>query len=324
MESVLEAIGCNADPAIQTCSVTIKKVNGVDVSAGMTLRRRHLQGTTLLVEYEFLIEALCSGGCDDGTSVQTVANQVYTSLTGELKYAIDNGDFADALKATSLEVSTLLAAATVTGDFSAVDVPLLSLISDWFPDWSGDSYTCLNDLDRAPFYMKVNTDYFEDSLDACCKRYFPWAYSECTGDSGTVPDRYFPNWDGNECMQVDDLLPEYMRNNPDQWLVTTIESCCKRYFAWSYSECLAESSGVAITGSLDWYVQGEVCKQDCAEDGGTCGGFAQPWNQLYISASSLCEARSTNSAVVGSQKWFVDWSINKCVKDCGDEAQDPS
>ena len=130
MESVLETTACDADSAIQTCSVTIKKVNGVDVSAGTTLRRRHLQDTTLLVEYEFLIEALCSESCDDATSVQTVANQVYGSLTGVLKDAIDSGDFAAALKATSHEVSTMLAAATVTGDFSAVVVPLLSLISD--------------------------------------------------------------------------------------------------------------------------------------------------------------------------------------------------
>merc|ERR1712032_823869 len=132
------------------------------------------------------------------------------------------------------------------------------------------------------------------------------------------------------------LLPGYMRSNPDGWLQPTIESCCKRYYPWvSSSECLVATSGdpLAITGSFKWYVYGGVCKQDCAAElSGTCGGFADNWNELFDSASAccaeklpwvytpICLARSTNSDVDGTNQWFVDYTIVKCVKDCDDSS----
>lgn len=301
------------------------------------VRRRRLQSSTLLVEFKIVIQAVCSTMCENGSSVQQIANQVYNSVTGDLKNAIDSGNFVAALSATSAEVASLLATATASGNFDPVVIPLLSLISDWFPNWSGGSSTCLNDLDRAPTYMKLNRSYLEKSLDACCARYFSWAYDECAGQATASVDGWFPNWGGiagsnSKCIN-DGNPPGYMRANVGQWLYSGFEACCRRYYGWDYNDCLVASSGgpITTTGSLEWYVHGEVCRQDCAEgSSSTCGGFAEPWNELFSSASAccenrlpwitntVCEARSTNSAVTGSNLWFVDWTINKCVRDCDD------
>ena len=336
VETVLATTSCSSDPLIQSCRATVTKINGEDVSSG-ALRRRRLPSLTLIVKYEIVIQAVCSTMCGDGSSVQAIANQVYNSVTGDLRNAIDSGSFVAALTATSAEVASLLATAVVSGDFSPVVIPLLSLISDWFPNWGGGSTTCLNDLDRAPTYMKSNRSYLEKSLDACCARYFPWAYDECAGQAAVSIDGWFPNWGGiagsdSKCIN-DGNPPDYMRANAGQWLYPDIEACCKRYYGWDYNDCLSASSGGpnTVTGSLEWYVHGEVCKQDCPEgSSSTCGGFAKPWHELFSSVSaccenrlpwitsSVCEARSTNSAIAGSNLWFVDWTIDKCVRDCDD------
>mmetsp|Transcript_23728 Transcript_23728/g.43605 ORF Transcript_23728/g.43605 Transcript_23728/m.43605 type:complete len:228 (-) Transcript_23728:178-861(-) len=190
--------------------------------------------------------------------------------------------------------------------------------------------------------MKFYGSYYESSLDACCERYFSWDIYTCTGGSGTVPVGFYPNWgSGSEtkCFNSTETaktLPDYMRQNSEQWLDSDIESCCERYFNWAYSDCISISGGspsAPATGS--WYAnhQKEICQQDCAkESDGPCGGLAKSWNTLYETAdtccteifswvtSSTCEARSTLTTVVGTSQWYVDWTLEKCVKDCNDSS----
>jgi len=63
------------------------------------------------------------------------------------------------------------AIASATGEFGPAVVPLLSLLSDWYPDWQGRSRTCKND-GNIPLYFKILGIYFEKSLDACCTRFY--------------------------------------------------------------------------------------------------------------------------------------------------------
>lgn len=269
------------------------------------------------MEYEIVIVAICSSS--DCSDTQKVANQLYKQVTGDLRAVIEDGSMVISLRATSSEISALLENASISGDFSEVVVPILALLSDWYPDWTHGSNTCLND-GNAPYYMKIFGHYYESSLDTCCEKHFSWDIYTCTGNSGTVPSGFYPNWSGSvmQCFNstvTADTLPDYMRINAEHWLFATIEACCDQHFNWSYNECVILSGGSPYAlAAEEWYVNHEkqVCQQDCPEeDGGSCGGLAKSWNTLYKSAivccqeklswiaSSICEAKSTLTFAVG-------------------------
>ena len=69
----------------------------------------------------------------------------------------------------------------------------------------------------------------------------------------------------------------------------------------------------------------EVCQQDCLEDPSspTCGGAVESWNSLYDTAEaccayklfwlspSTCVQQSLLQEATGSEKWYVDWVLQK-------------
>jgi len=290
------------------------------------------------VEYRIVIEAICSSSdCSDAV---TVANQLYEQVTGDLRVAIDNGSVVSSIQETSSVLATLLQDATASGDFSPVVIPILALLSKWYPDWRGASSVCLND-GKAPLYIKVFGTYYESSLDACCARFFSWDIYTCTGDSGTVPGGFYPAWDVTETKcsnstETAEDLPDYMRDSPGQWLDDDIESCCERHYNWAYSSCISLSGGDSSAPATgNWYVnhEKEMCHQDCPKEvGGPCGGLVKPWDTLYGTAaiccaeqlswvaSPTCESKSNLTIAVGTSYWYVDWALEKCVKDCDDSS----
>lgn len=76
-----------------------------------------------------------------------------------------------------------------------------------------------------------------------------------------------------------------------------------------------------------WYVNQETqtCQQDCLQDPSspTCGGAVETWNDLYDTAeaccayklhwlpSASCAQQSLLQTVNGSEKWYVDWVLQK-------------
>ena len=126
--------------------------------------------------------------------------------------------------------------------------------------------------------------------------------------------------------------PSYMVQNPSVYMHSTLQSCCLRNYNWNYNECMgAVSTGstTAVTGTNKWYVNYETskCVQDCSS-GATCGGLASAWESLYVSVTeccsrklywispSNCEAASLGTAIVGSNKWYVNYETSSCVQDC--------
>lgn len=333
LEEILEQRGCPSSADVKSCEATVTSVGGVPRNGG---RLRRFLSSALLIEYELVIETICaSSDCSD---VQTLANQVFEEVTGDLLEAITDGTVVSSLQEVSTSLETLLEDVTATGEFSEVVVPLLALLVKWYPDWRGQSGTCKND-GNAPTYMKVFGIYFESSLDACCKRYFGWDLSVCNGSSGPVPSGFFPNWGGTEqrCInstESPNLLPNYMRQNSEQWLNDDVGTCCERHFNWVYGDCIELSGGNSSEIATNkWYVnqRDEVCQRDCPEgNGGSCGGLARPWNALYETVANCCaqklswispetcEAKSSGVAPTGTSEWFIDWSLEKCVKDCVD------
>jgi len=333
------ALKNNVCPAADaySCKARVLSVNGQSVTSRLRRHSRSLQ-ESLVLQYEMELEAICSSA--DCSDAQTVGNALYALVTGTLRTAIEDGSIVASLRAVSTDFATLLASATATGVFTDLVVPVLTVLSNWYPNWRDGTNNCLND-GNAPTYMKIFGTYFENSLDACCDRFFSWDTIECKGDSASIPSGFYPNWAGTKtkCLNSTEMsttVPGYMAKNPEQWLFNDIESCCEQYYSWVYKGCIGLTSGNSVDSGTDkWYVnhQEEICQQDCPEEGmGACGGLATPWDQLYASAAvccaeklswitpSTCEAQSSLATAVGTSRWYVDWVLEKCVKDCSDSS----
>jgi len=255
----IESISCL--DGTESCTVIINKHSDCQSSNESfqllrSLASRHLQQTQFELEYEITIEQICSNGCSDD-EVQSVANELYRQVTDELKEAIDDGSMIQDIQTmSSSEVANILATATITGDFSDLVLPLLTLLADYYPDWEGQSGKCLND-GKAPRYMKKNGGYFESSLQACCVRWYSWDFGSCMGDSNHVQG-FYPNWDSSivKCLNATTVLPpQYMQSNPSHWLYDSAQDCCSRYYSWANNECIKNSDQTDFAvGSRKWYV----------------------------------------------------------------------
>lgn len=271
---------------VKVCTADVFSIDGSSPCA-RRLRMRQLQSNEVLVEYEVVVEAVCIDfDCENPTDVQEIANAVFTQVTGDLRGALEDGSFVNSLKETSTELATLLAEAVASGEFSAVVVPILALISKWYPDWNGRSDTCKND-GKEPMYMKIFGTYYEKSVEACCQAFFHWNLDGCIGEAVSAVGGYYPNWGKFDeiCLNDTETMPDYMRANPSQWLYSDVESCCKRYYNYAYDECLAGSSGneFTVVGSSQWYVDYVLakCVKDCEDDSDPqCGGLAEDWEEL--------------------------------------------
>jgi len=230
-KDALESTGCPDD--MQSCRVEMQEPDCQ--SSNTSLRRRGLTArqlqTTTELEYEVIIETICSDGSCSNDDAQSVANELYEQVTGDLLDAINDGSMMQGVIASSTtEVANLLTAATVTGDFSSLVLPLLSLLTEFYPDWTGNSETCKND-GKAPRYMKKNGGYYESTLQACCERWYSWDIHTCMDDTPLV-EGFYPNWGQTEskCINATETAPPgYMLSNPSYWLYDDLDDCCKNY-----------------------------------------------------------------------------------------------
>ena len=64
---------------------------------------------------------------------------------------------------------------------------------------------------------------------------------------------YYPAWGVKETCLNDGKQKEYMNQNPEGWLYTTLEACCTRYYSWDVIGCQqvhAEATLVSSSGSV--------------------------------------------------------------------------
>jgi hypothetical protein len=111
-------------------------------------------------------------------------------------------------------------------------------------------------------------------------------------------------------------------------MFASLATCCSSKFGWIDSDrCAALTTGASTT---KWYVdyQSNTCKQGWGPDlsmqyfssAATCCSTKLGW----VQASTCTGANAGGTAGAGSNKWYVDWSIGKCAKDCavsGSDAQ---
>ena len=216
----------------------------------------------------------------------------------------------------------------------------------WYPALeSSDESKCLED-DKVPAYMRSNpTQWVYDKLEGCCERYFSWDQPACVvasgGDDTTIyTNQWYVNHETEVCEQdcvKDSSTP--CGGSVKSWkdLFDSAADCCESRLSWiSSSVCEAQSNLQDPTGTGEWYVdyQLEACVTDCPKSSGaTCGGVVSSAHViLHASAdaccadklgwvpSANCVAGSTNSAVAvtGSNDWYADHKLGKCVQDCKD------
>lgn len=209
IEAARQRLIAECPEGVVSCVVNILEAN---CASSASRRRRLLSLDLLVIEFELVIEAICSSSsCADA---EAIANDIYSQVTGELKAAIDGGSLVDDLRAVSGDLDTLLGTASASGDFSDVVVPILALLSVWYPDWGHQKHTCRND-GKQPLYMKTTGSYYEQSLADCCQRFFSWQMSSCMGsESGEeIPTGYYPAWAEMDpkCVNASKSMPGYMR-----------------------------------------------------------------------------------------------------------------
>jgi hypothetical protein len=127
-----------------------------------------------------------------------------------------------------------------------------------------------------------------------------------------------------------------LTNTAGEQLFDTAAACCSAKFGWINKDlCTAMGTG-GYTNKYYVDYQSNSCKQDCAAAAGTnCGGNPGDKSmQLFDTAAACCSSKlsyvnqasctsksttgtaTAAAAATGSGKWYVDWSISKCVKDC--------
>ncbi|KAL7478606.1 hypothetical protein ACHAW6_004371 [Cyclotella cf. meneghiniana] len=204
----------------------------------------------------------------------------------------------------------------------------------FYPDWSAEGFDqgCLND-GKEPAYMLANPSaWLHSTLRKCCETHFTWNYETCMGllDESYAHELWYPDWErANTGCVSDGNEPLYMIEpaNKHLYLFNTRKDCCEKHYSWNFNECMniIPSSGGKFYP--DWSVG---ANHGCKNDGNAPAYMIMSPNiWLHPTLDSCCAsyfpwklneclavASAAFSAGAESYKWYMDWTLGKCVKDC--------
>lgn len=172
------------------------------------------------------------------------------------------------------------------------------------------------------------TAWLSSSMEACCKKFFGgYLYDDCMGRYPPDHDDcnvmlYYPDWEGtNKGCANDGMEPYYMLSNSKYFFSSTREECCKKFYEWDYYTCTGTLPDLTNGDYYpDWTGGSTTCKND-----NKMPKYMLNNQQWYLSASrrKCCERffywelnTCLGTEAVGTDKWFVRWADNTCVKDC--------
>ena len=209
--------------------------------------------------------------------------------------------------------------------------------SKWYVDYQNNK--CVQDCATPTagcggIIEDTSTALYADAA-ACCAAKLSYVDADvCASNSNptsTGTGKYYADTQNKKCV-VDSNPPAGVRAPASAVLYDTISKCCSGSLSWVNAEYCASRSDVTGTGySNKWFVdyQNEVCVQDCATAGvASCATYSDVSTPLYTTALACCQAKlswidsakcdtlSQGGTVTGSNEYYVDWSINKCVQDC--------
>jgi len=214
------------------------------------------------------------------------------------------------------------------------NLPGICARSLFYPDWDGKNEGCIDDGNE-PKYMTDNAiSFMFTKLEECCEAHYQWDLFKCVGKKGTLnAELFYPDWTGaNDSCRNGGGQPTYMNNNVGSWMFKTLAECCAAHFSSASSKtstCVGAGSTPTktpgtVTGNEKYYP--DWSKSLCINDGEQPSYMTS--NQeiwMYDSLKECCDTRFTwNSAACvssasptsGTNKYYMDFGKQKCVKDC--------
>lgn len=354
------------------CMANITKICDVEQTVNTpTGEGRHLalnsDQSSKLADYQIYFEFIFMYTCEYSTCASTADMATTESFVNTVKKKIGssfNNDVFLALLTTELSTTTLADPYSLSEVFNNITVclevygmidylPTLDvppppgseapLTGVFYPDWDGQTGTCLQDGNQ-PDYMTDSPDlWLYSSLGECCERYYSgWNLNACLNtDIGSglwyadhmsgkcVTDCDFGY--GERCGGLANLIAEDLYATPME--------CCKNNFAWIKPKfCESKSLGInCYVGSSKFYrgdeSGAEVCVRDCdpyISGESSCGGIVK---EVYIELhdtveeccsqeynyidSELCVSKSTKRAI---SKFWPDMINGRCL----DESVEPT
>jgi len=144
---------------------------------------------------------------------------------------------------------------------------------------------------------------------------------------------WYPVWKGpsNTCKN-DGNEPRYMKVFATYY-ESSLDGCCERYFSWDIYTCKGNSATAPIGFYPNWGKSGTKCLNSTQTTSTIPDHMMQnPEYWLDSDIEACCERHynwvfsdcislsggSSSSTATGN--WYVDWSMEKCVKDCSDSS----
>jgi hypothetical protein len=185
-----------------------------------------------------------------------------------------------------------------------------------------------------------------DDAATCCSTKLGWVQAAtCTSVSTTGAAaastgslKFYADYDAGTCKKdcaVSGTSPEcggVLENTVGEQLFDTAAACCAAKYGWVDGDLCVAMATDAYTNKFYVDYSDNACKQDCATGTNNCGGHPSDKSiQMFDTAAACCagklsylnqatcESKSTTgtaASATGSSKWYVDWSVSKCAKDC--------
>lgn len=151
----------------------------------------------------------------------------------------------------------------------------------------------------------------------------------CTPSAQPTPPEetflFYPDWSaGGEGCRNDGEEPSYMAANPNDYMSSTLASCCNTYFGWNYNVCMGLLPGFCARALFypDW----EGSNTACVDDGNEPSYMtANPVGYLFTHKVDCCERHYSynyeecvgTSASAYSNLYYPDWEKDHICKTGG-------
>jgi len=316
-----------------------------------SLSSRGLQNTEAWqVAYEVTETFICRVASCNSEQDTAAASSIVDSITDSLTTSIESGSFVSVLSSNIMSAPSSLDASITTClvAWGVVDEPTMEVAQPegtgiYYPDWVGESATCLQD-GQQPLHMDLDPSlWLYDSLEGCCDRYFSgWNKNKCMNKRGSGL-WYVKDATGKcavDCEEGNGSICGGLAAPFSDDLFADPKSCCESKLNWLLTEfCEADSLGDnCYCGTGKWYrgdtAGSDVCVRDCDEScgGSTCGGIIEHSHVvLHDSAEACCtseyewmetELCATRSTKTPIEKYWPDKTNSKCVNDSETPAED--
>lgn len=131
-----------------------------------------------------------------------------------------------------------------------------------------------------------------------------------------------------------------MNAQPELWLASTLDKCCKQYYSWNEAGCKlenAETNLISGSGSASFLDPTADLYYPDWGDTNTCvaNGQAPPYMKkqseiwMYATLEDCCKAYysweddyhaclggSNTATAAATEGWYVNWESYTCVKNC--------